>query len=369
MCGDTGKRHPFRRERLRRPTPFHRMFDRPRRRNALVELNNALAEAVRIRDVPETLVYELNRKYQLDLQRVFRRRLERMYREFILFCMQDERFDDDEVEDLSHLQLLFGISNPRHNEIYLETAEEKYGKTVDEVLADGRVTDAEKARLERMRKDLEIPESTAARLLQDKGGKVLAKRWQEAVDDGLLSPEEERELDALAKRLGIEVHPTEKSREEIERCRWRWRIVNGTPPQIPVSIHLPRGEVCYFKTDVAWYELRRVTRRIRYGGPTMRIKLMKGVYWRMGDLGVRSVSEDVMTRIDEGTVYVTNRRLLFRGERKNTSIRLSKILDITPHRNGVEIEKDTGRSPFLEFHSDVDIFCAALTRAIEDAIR
>ena len=38
-------------------------------------------------------------------------------------------------------------------------------------------------------------------------------------------------------------------------------------------------------------------------------------------------AEDMLTPIDSGTAYVTNKRLLFNGEMKNASIKLQKILD------------------------------------------
>jgi len=145
-----------------------------------------------------------------------------------------------------------------------------------------------------------------------------------------------------------------------------WRIAYGDIPTVDVSIHLQRKELCYFTTDADWLEMRRQTRRIRYGGPTARIKICKGVYWRMGDVAVQRVSRDVLTPIDKGTLYLTNKRLLFTGQMRNKVIRLNRILDFTQHLDGVMIEKDRGRSPFLEFGDNIEIFCACLARAIQD---
>jgi hypothetical protein len=54
------------------------------------------------------------------------------------------------------------------------------------------------------------------------------------------------------------------------------------------------------------------------------------------------------------------------GAKKNTSILLNRILDITKYSDGVGIEKDAGKSPVLVFHKGIDIFCAVLSRVISE---
>jgi hypothetical protein len=66
---------------------------------------------------------------------------------------------------------------------------------------------------------------------------------------------------------------------------------------------------------------------------------MKGLSYRLGSVGVGRTTEDSVVLVDTGTIYVTNKRLIFDGARTNTSIRLNKILSFTPYSNGVEIDK------------------------------
>jgi hypothetical protein len=92
----------------------------------------------------------------------------------------------------------------------------------------------------------------------------------------------------------------------------------------------------------------------------MRIKIAKGLYWRAGSIGVHKISQDVLSLIDSGTAFLTNKRIIFMGGKKNTNIALNKILDINPYSNGVEIHKATGKSPFIEISNNADIFCMIL---------
>ncbi len=86
----------------------------------------------------------------------------------------------------------------------------------------------------------------------------------------------------------------------------------------------------------------------------------------MGSVGVQRVSEDVWQTIDSGKVYLTNKRLIFMGSKVNKTIRLNKILDINPFKNGIDIQKETGKSPFLEFSNNVDIFSMILVRLMDE---
>ena len=65
-------------------------------------------------------------------------------------------------------------------------------------------------------------------------------------------------------------------------------------------------------------------------------------------------------------VEVKNKRIIFVGTKNTKTIRHTKILDFTPYKNGVEVLKDAGRSPFLEFEKGVDVFSMILGRVIRE---
>ena len=67
-----------------------------------------------------------------------------------------------------------------------------------------------------------------------------------------------------------------------------------------------------------------------------------------------------MTQVDEGTLYVTNKRIIFDGTKRNTSIRHSAILKIEAFSDGLKIEKASGRPPILVVRGDADVANALL---------
>jgi hypothetical protein len=67
---------------------------------------------------------------------------------------------------------------------------------------------------------------------------------------------------------------------------------------------------------------------------------------------------------DSGTLYVTNKRLLFDGAQKSTSIALKKIIRFTVYSDGLKIEKDTGKDQYFVGSGDPEILGAVLERVI-----
>jgi hypothetical protein len=344
-----------------------RLFNRHPQPNAFAELNNALAASDTVRRVTLDAIGKINAKYKTDLHRTCRKQMEVMYKEFMAFCLADRQFTQEEVDDLWHLKALFGLSDAVHNAIYAEVGKEVYRRGIAEVLADNRVTDEEKKWLDKLASDLELSDDLKQRVYQAETQTFLQKKVDSAIADRQLSPDEEREIQELAKRLGGKIVMDGLTSAALDKFRLMWRIAHGDPPTVSVGLNLQKGEVCYFSTPVAWHEMRRVTKRVQWGGPQLRVKICKGLYWKMGDYAVNPITQDMLTPIDSGTAYVTNKRLIFNGEMKNASIKLQKILDFTPYKDGVMVEKDAGRSPFLAFNSNVDIFAACMARAIQDA--
>ena len=138
-----------------------------------------------------------------------------------------------------------------------------------------------------------------------------------AIADQQLSPEEYEELRLLARNLRVSATMDSATQRTLGRYRLFWQIENSDAPEIDAGINLIRGERGFYRCDAAWHELKQVTRRFNYGGPTVRIKIMKGVYWQAGSLGV-------------------------------------------------QIEKDAGASPSLETSADMELFGLLIGRAIRD---
>jgi len=124
--------------------------------------------------------------------------------------------------------------------------------------------------------------------------------------------------------------------------------MTNTLPQLHVPLNLQRGEVCHYAAAAVMNEMRTETTRVVSGGPSFRIRIFKGFTYRLGSSSSQKIKRDVLEEVDRGTLYVTNKRVIFDGARKNTIIRFDDILAVVPHDSGgVEIDKTAGRSPIF----------------------
>ena len=344
-----------------------RLLRRQPRRNAIAEIRDLLIESDRVQDVEPEAVQAIADRYGVRFQKHLAGEREAIYREHLSDCLADRRLDETELQALRHLQQLLALTDPTAERLRAEAVEAIYHASVAEAVEDGRVSEEETAALLRLRDDLTLDTPRAEQIYADIANKRMQLAYDRALADERLSPQEDAELKEIARSLNVTVQTDGNSRRTLDRYRLFWLIENGDVPPVDPGIKLYRNEVCYATREVEWRELRRVTTGISYAGPTTRIRMAKGVYWRMGHLrGMRHSSEMLMP-VDAGTLYVTTKRLIFMGRLGNKTIRLNRILTFEPYSDGIEIKKDAGRSPVLLFSDDVEMFAALLQRAWSDA--
>ena len=75
-----------------------------------------------------------------------------------------------------------------------------------------------------------------------------------------------------------------------------------------------------------------------YAGPTIRIA--KGISFKLGGASSQSVSHDEIKDIDNGTLTITNKRLIFTGTMKTLNYNLNKIISINDFKDGISIQRD-----------------------------
>lgn len=101
-----------------------------------------------------------------------------------------------------------------------------------------------------------------------------------------------------------------------------------------------KGEVTTLvMSNINFLEARAVRQTIGgYGGPS--IRMAKGVSFRFGGVSARSVSHDELKKIDQGTLVLTNKRLIFLGSTRTINIDLRKIVAIEPYKDGIGSQRE-----------------------------
>ena len=149
-----------------------------------------------------------------------------------------------------------------------------------------------------------------------------------AIVQGIMADARARKLDARAN----------------ERYQaWRREIddAGGDLPECSLPIRLKQGEVgLYCAHNVELLEPRAV-RTGGYGGGS--IQVAKGVSIHSGR--VQSESHDEWRTITRGSLYVTDRRIIFDGEVKNHVIDIKDVLSVVPGYREATVNSDKLKKP------------------------
>lgn len=350
------------------PTKLQKMLNKHPPGNPIRELENVLAEKT-VDNLSKEDIKEINEKYKISIEEKHKNEILSIVERFI-DCYFNLELPNRGVEFLPKLAELLGI-----DDIELNSLVEKVGSIVfrnhyKQAISDRRLTDDEDQRLKKLASYLGLENNLAEEISVEVRSDALNAYFSQIIEDGEISPAEYNELFELGKSLQAELTFDEATKEMIEKMRLIWRINHEELSTIEVPIRLQKNEVCYYSAQAGWYELRTGVTNIPYRGWRGNIKFGKRLYYRYGNIKYRRNVEQELTKIDAGIFYITNKRVVYTGNSKgNKSILFSRILGIESYKNGIEIQKDAGKSPFIEIADDIQILSAIFTRALSDSMQ
>lgn len=360
------KRNLFQTRPLSKTSYFQKLFKQFPQENAVVELNNLLASKPLL-NISHSNVEQIESRYKLSLNKEFKLNLEEFYAVYLNYCLADKVLNDDELNELNHLKHILNLDDKTIDKLHMKIGETIYKKSFQEAVSDGRLTKNEEEFLNKLESTLRLPKELAEKISSETKIAFIENYVAQIVSDQRLSPTEEQELQAIAASLNVNIQLNEQTKEQLRKLKLYWALENLDLPIIQPDIVIQKSEVCYMKViNVNWYELRSVRQRMSYSGYSTSFRVAKGFYLRSGSYRPQSYSVDTMKLIDTGTLYLTNKRIIFTGAKKNSNIRIDKIIDFTPYTDGVEIGKDTGKSPTLQMAQNADIFCMMLERLLNE---
>lgn len=341
---------------------FDRLVRRARPDRARQALSAHLAEAFPSLPPRSALERELT-GYRVIGARA-RKLLRTIWQTALVEFLKDDILTEAETTYLDRLANWLTLGADETRQVLAEVAHPRFGQAVAAVLEDDHVTEEERAKLRDLGRLLEIPEGEQIRLFVEQAKPRVQAVLDTAIADRRYSPDERARLEAMAKNFGVDITLDRRSAEQLERFARLWAIENGDLPVIEVPINLQKKEVCHFTCPAEWYELRTRTVRIDYAGPVGSIRIAKGLRFRVGSIAPRRVTKEELTRIDQGTLYITSKRVIFDGSRKNTTIRYASLLAVQRYADGLGLEKSSGRSPTLVLSGDTEEAAAILTTAM-----
>ncbi len=129
-------------------------------------------------------------------------------------------------------------------------------------------------------------------------------------------------------------------------------IQEGLLPEISkdhhqINVIFNTNEILHFGEISALRKFKKITTRVSYSGLTASIKICKGVRYRIGDVGIRTKTEEILDIEDTGFFYITNQNIGFKGDRKHFSIPHNKIISFELSNDGLVIYKKGKETPYI----------------------
>jgi hypothetical protein len=122
-------------------------------------------------------------------------------------------------------------------------------------------------------------------------------------------------------------------------------VLNGVIPQrmtvdgnIPINFQKSERLVWAFPTSE--YLEDKTTRQYVGGSKGVSVRVMKGIYYRVGSFKGHAVERTERSHIDTGWVVITNKHIYFAGPSKSLRVPYSKVISFLPFSDGFGILRD-----------------------------
>ncbi|MGI8546889.1 MAG: AAA family ATPase, partial [Gemmatimonadaceae bacterium] len=259
---------------------------------------------------------------------------------------------------LSALQVLLGLDDDDVRRSHFRVAAPQFQAALAEAVAGRELTTVERTELERLAHDLGLPAEVAGEAITHTTQRLFDQVWhsisaagqitesgaarlrtEASALDVQLTGEQGRLLDAVesdaAARRARDVeqrqHREAVAATEQQRLETLVAQVRAAPalPVIAPRIGLEPGELCHHVQQTEWCEMR-VDPADRFAGPRM-------------------------SHLDGGTLYVTNRRMLFDGMHMMATIRNVDVTDVVRFSDALQVCRAPDRDVYLAMEPSIAV--------------
>lgn len=229
-----------------------------------------------------------------------------------------------------------------------EDAARSYGNLLREMVEAKHI---DEARLSKLSEELELESVADIRAKEAKS--LFTTDLDEAVKDGRLSDEDELSLAFVIELLKIT--PSDGEYLKMGKAREVYCVESKPLPPKETSYNLQKGEVCYANVTAEAAEERTRTVSVGYRGPVMRLRIAKGLSYRIGSVKLSPHRENYMASFGSGELAITNSRIILALPNKSLTIRYKSIIDVEYFTDGVKIHKTSGKPVLLTYGTNPSI--------------
>lgn len=350
---------------LIKPSFMQKLLGQKPEENAIIEFNNLLATK-NILDITQIDISEIENRYSLTLSTEFPLNLQEFYAVYLNYCHCKNPFGVNQYPEINHLEQILKLDYQSINIIQQKIGSLTYRRNFEQAITNGRLTPIDKESLDKLKEVLQLTNTIAENIAIETQTKYIENYVNQIIKHQRFSPKEEKELNAIFNNFNIIFNLNEKTLIQLNKLKLYWKLENLDLPIINCGIDLQKLEVCHLiESNVSWYEPRCERQRLSTTPTDNRVYTTKSFYLNSPFSKIQNLKIDKLKFVDSGLLFLTNKRIILVGSRKKYNIRIEKIIYYVPYQDGIEICKDTGKSPLLQLTEKPDIFSIILERILK----
>jgi hypothetical protein len=221
-----------------------------------------------------------------------------------------------------------------------------FRKKLEKALADGVLADDEVKYLEKYSDELGIEQEFVNKIMREHFNRRVASIKEKVQQTRRFSPDDEAGIRRIANdmKMQLDLGPEFK----VVRCLWAWE--NGYsihPEPMAAPILLGRKEACYLATPATWKQVKTIRESVGTSGFSTTVRIMEGFSYHVSTVKPEYHTREGLVDISDGTLYVTNKRVIFEGAGRTTSIPYRRLVGFQGYTDGIELKKTAGKNDFF----------------------
>ena len=185
---------------------------------------------------------------------------------------------------------------------------------------------------------------------------MLNQAAENYMKDGMLTDDEERRIDEYMNTLGLSASNMPPNYQNsgigrIKQVKMLKQLQQGILPKtnLQAPILLGKGEVVLWCYDGVTMWQEKVKREMIGSHSGFSFRIVKGVTYRTGGFKGHPVEHSYMDNAGTGSLYITNKHIIFHSSEKSSKIPFKKIIGLNPYQDGMGVQQDGANAKRLVF--------------------
>ena len=231
--------------------------------------------------------------------------------------------------------------------------------------SDGEISHEEERRIKELLMEAELTDK------QQSQGFIQAykKAYEHVMSDEVVTQQEHEALKRIQRLFNIPSDKISAELQVLDKHKVLRQIQSGVLPTCHTNIILKKGEVAHFSYFADLIEERAVRRRYQGGSAGVSFRVAKGVSFRVGQSRGTYHSDREPVAVSSGKLIVTNKRIIFDGDKKGFNITIGQLLSYEVFDNSILVKPTRGNPRLVEFKDtsyDPDILDMGINSIVYD---